>query len=238
MRESLKELESVDTGPQARGTFSEPSGEALAEPDITTADAETRAGRSGLRLLREIAETVLLTVVIFVVINFATGRFRIEGPSMNPNLSEGQYLIINKLVYKLHEPARGDIIVFHHPRNSGRDLIKRIIGLPGETVEIRQGQVYIDGTALMEPYVLHPGRYSVRYELGLDQFFVLGDNRPNSDDSHNWGVLEKGKIVGKAWISYWPPGHWGGVPHYGYPNDSAVRGQGADEGAVLWQVGE
>lgn len=234
----MKELESIDTGPQAQGPFSEPSGEALAGPEPTTTDAESRAGRSGLRLLREIAETVLLTVVIFALINFATGRFRIEGPSMNPNLSEGQYLIINKLVYKLHEPARGDIIVFHHPRNSGRDLIKRIIGLPGETVEIRQGQVYIDDAVLMEPYVLHPGRYSVRYELELDQFFVLGDNRPNSDDSHNWGVLEKDKIVGKAWISYWPPDNWGGVPHYSYPDKSAVRGQGADEATVLGQPRE
>jgi signal peptidase I len=229
----LKELESVDTVPKAQKPFSEPGVETLAQFEDTATDSETRPRRGGLRLLREIAETIVLTVVIFAVINFATGRFRIEGPSMQPNLSEGQYLIINKLVYRLGSPGRGDIVVFHHPRNPGRDLIKRIIGLPGETVEVREGQVYVDDAVLMEPYVLNRGRYSVRYDLGADEFFVLGDNRPNSDDSHNWGVLEESRIVGKAWISYWPPDNWGGVPHYGYPDSSMAQGQGVEEGTVL-----
>jgi signal peptidase I len=229
----LKELEPAETVREAQESFSEPSIETLTPLDSTATDSETRPARGRWRLLREIAETIVLTAVIFAVINFATGRFRIEGPSMQPNLSEGQYLIINKLVYRFGSPARGDIIVFHHPRNPGRDLIKRIIGLPGETVEIRQGDVYVDGTALMEPYVMNRGRYSVRYELGADEFFVLGDNRPNSDDSHNWGVLEESKIVGKAWISYWPPDNWGGVPHYGYPSSSIAQGQRVEERAVL-----
>jgi signal peptidase I len=207
--------------------------ETLAQLESTATESEAQPRRGGWRLLREIAETIVLTVVIFAVINFATGRFRIEGPSMQPNLSEGQYLIINKLVYRLGAPARGDIIVFHHPRNPGRDLIKRIIGLPGETVEVRQGQVYVDGDALREPYVLNRGTYSIHYELGADEFFVLGDNRPNSDDSHNWGVLEEAKIVGKAWLSYWPPDNWGGVPHYGYPDSSIAQGQMVGEGQVL-----
>jgi len=229
----LEELEPADTAPKAQEPFSEPSVETLAQLESTATDSQTRPARGGLRLLREITETIVLTVVIFVVINFVTGRFRIEGPSMQPNLNEGQYLIINKLVYRFGSPARGDIIVFHHPRNPSRDLIKRIIGLPGETVEVRQGQVYVDDTALMEPYVLNRGRYSVRYELGADEFFVLGDNRPNSDDSHNWGVLEEAKIVGKAWISYWPPDNWGGVPHYGYPDSSMAQGQRVEEKTVL-----
>jgi len=175
---------------------------------------EIGSEQSALSLLREVAETVLLTVVIFVVINTLTSRFRIEGPSMNPTLHEGQYLIINKIIYKLHAPERGDIVVFHHPQNSARDLIKRVVGLPGEEIQIREGRVYIDGILLEEPYLAYPGGRSARYTLGADQFYVLGDNRPNSDDSRSWGALEKSQIVGKVWVSYWPPSDWGGVAHH------------------------
>jgi signal peptidase I len=200
------------------------------QPDTAVAGTETQEDRSRWHTLREVVETILLTLVIFVVINTFTGRFRIEGPSMKPNLHEGQYLIINKLVYKLHPPQRGDIVVFHHPRNPGHDLVKRVIGLPGETVEVRQGQVYIDGTPLEEPYVVHQDRKSVHYELGPDDFFVLGDNRPNSDDSRTWGVLKRDQIVGKAWISYWPLSDLGGVPHHSFSKDIAAQGQGTGIG--------
>ncbi len=203
--------------------------ETSAHLDSAVTESGTQEDRRWWRLLREIGETVLLTVVIFAVINAVTGRFRIEGPSMEPNLHEGQYLIINKIVYQLHPPRRGDIIVFHHPQNSGRDLIKRVIGLPGETVDIRQGQVYINDALLEEPYVAHQGRYSGHYQLGSDEFFVLGDNRPNSDDSHNWGVLKRDQIVGKAWISYWPPSRWGGIPHSGYPETPSAEAQETGE---------
>lgn len=220
----MNELESTVATPQAQEPFPGPGEETLTQPDTVAVGRETRPSRDRLRLLREIVETVLLTLVIFGAINVLTGRFRIEGPSMEPNLHGGQYLIISKVIYRLHPPRRGDIIVFHHPRNPNRDLIKRVVGLPSETVEIRQGQVYIDDAHLKEPYVAYPGRYSVRYELGADDFFVLGDNRPNSDDSHSWGVLKRDQIVGKAWISYWPPGEWGGVPHYGFSEDTAAQG--------------
>ena len=175
---------------------------------------EDESERSALALLREVIETILLTLVIFVVINTLTSRFRIEGPSMNPTLHEGQYLIINKLIYKLHAPERGDIIVFHHPQNSERDLIKRVVGLPGEEIHVREGQVYIDGVLLEEPYLAYSGGRSARYTLGEDEFYVLGDNRPNSDDSRSWGALQKDQIVGKVWVSYWPPSDWGGVAHH------------------------
>lgn len=192
--------------------------------------AEGRAGRRTWYFLREIVETIVLTLLIFAAINFLTGRFRVEGPSMEPNLHEGQYLIINKVVYKLHPPRRGDIIVFEHPQNTGRDLIKRVIGLPGESVDIREGKVYIDDVRIEEPYIAYHSGYSSRYLLGPDEFFVLGDNRPNSDDSHNWGVLKRDLIVGKAWVSYWPPGEMGGVPHYDYPESVAAR---QEAGAVV-----
>jgi signal peptidase I len=227
----LEDSESTTAVTKSRKPFDELGEEMLAQRDGPIAEAEARPRKRGWRVLREVAETILLTVVIFAVINTLTGRFRVEGPSMNPNLAEGQYLIINRIVYKLHPPGRGDIIVFHHPRNGDRDLIKRVIGLPGETVEVRQGRVYIDGNLLEEPYVLYQGRYAAYHELGPDEFFILGDNRPNSDDSHNWGVLTGDKIVGKAWISYWPPSDWGGVPHHSYPDGPTPQGRGTEENA-------
>ena len=225
-------LESAAPAPDGRESYPKPDGETLARFDDSTAEPGAETKRRGRRLLREIVETVLLTVAIFIVINVVTGRFRIEGPSMRPNLHAGQYLIVSKIVYKLHPPERGDIIVFHHPQSVDRDLIKRIIGLPGETITIRQGQVFVNGAPLEEPYVSDRGRYSDQFELGQNEFYVLGDNRPNSDDSHNWGVLSEDRIVGKAWISYWPPDEWGGVRHYNYPDRSAVNGKTKDDGTI------
>ena len=103
-------------------------------------------------MLREIVETVLLTAAIFLLVNAATGRFRIEGQSMEPNLHDGEYVLIDKISYLLHAPERGDVVVFVPPNNE-RDYIKRVIGLPGDTVEIRGGQVYVNGVALDEPYL-------------------------------------------------------------------------------------
>lgn len=229
VKPSLEEIESTRTAPGPQELATETGDETVVRIDSGTAETEAGRRRGGLRLLREVVETIVLTVVIFVAINTVTGRFRIEGPSMKPNLHAGQYLIISKLEYKLHPPRRGDIVVFHHPRDASRDLIKRIIGLPGETVEIRQGEVYIDDVFLEEPFILHKSRDSGRYELGPGEFFVLGDNRPNSDDSHNWGVLHRDEIVGKAWVSYWPPSDWGGVPHFGFTDDLATEGPGTEE---------
>lgn len=218
-RSSLDKLERT----AATFTGEEPLPEAVEETPEQPDSVGGRAGQRKWHLVREFVETIVLTLVIFAIINVLTGRFRVEGPSMEPSLHQGQYLIINKIVYKLHPPQRGDIIVFHHPNSAGRDLIKRVIGLPGEMVEIREGKVYIDGVLIEEPYVAYHSGYSVRYLLGPDEFFVLGDNRPNSDDSHNWGVLKREFIVGKAWISYWPPEEWGGVPHHGYPESSTAH---------------
>jgi signal peptidase I len=171
-------------------------------------------------VLREVVETVLLTLLIFFAIRALIQNFRIEGVSMEPNLHDGQYLIINKFVYYLHPPERGDVVVFHYPRNPRRDFIKRIIGLPGEKVEIRGERILINGEELQEPYAVHTGNYSWGPQrLGEDEYFVLGDNRSSSSDSHNWGPLPKDAIVGKAWISYWPPKYWGLVPHYSYTTE-------------------
>ncbi|MFQ6059279.1 MAG: signal peptidase I [Anaerolineae bacterium] len=169
-------------------------------------------------LVHEAFETIILTLLIFLLIRVVVQNFRIEGSSMEPNLHAGQYLIINKFAYRwLHPPQRGDIIVFEYPRAPNRDFIKRVIGLPGEKVEIRQGRVYINDQPLEEPYLSRLGTYSWGPQVvGEDEYFVLGDNRNNSSDSHTWGMLPKGNIVGKAWISYWPPQYWGLVPNSNY----------------------
>jgi signal peptidase I len=166
---------------------------------------------------REIVETALLIIVILVVTRVLIQNFRIEGISMEPNFHDGQYLIINKFAYYLHPPERGDVVVFHFPNNPSRDFIKRIVGLPGEKVKVRDEHLFINGKEIEEPYALHTGNYTWGPQtLAEDQYFVLGDNRNNSSDSNNWGPLSGDAILGKAWISYWPPKHLGLVPHYSY----------------------
>jgi signal peptidase I len=172
---------------------------------------------SSMRAVREIVETALLTLFIFWIVNTATGRFRIEGFSMLPTLTEGEYVIINKLSYYLDDPERGDIIVLRFPNDRSRDFIKRVIGLPGDHVEVSGGQVTVNGVALSEPYVNAAPAYSGSWQVPEDEYFVLGDNRNNSSDSHNWAFLPRDDIIGKAWIIYWSPEDWGLVPHY--PHD-------------------
>jgi signal peptidase I len=169
----------------------------------------------GSLLFREIVETLLLTVVIFVLVNTLTGRFRIDGSSMEPNLHDGEYVIVNRIVYRLHPPQRGDIIVFR--RDANREFIKRVIALPGETVEVKGGRVFINGAPLDEPYIASPSAYTMEpRKVGAGEYFVLGDNRNNSSDSHNWGTIDSNTIDGKAWVTYWPPKDWGIVPHFTY----------------------
>lgn len=166
-------------------------------------------------LLREIIETALLTAIIFLIVNAAIGRFRIESVSMLPNLHEGEYVIVDKVSYLLHPPERGDIIVFTRPNQP--DLIKRVIGLPGDLIEIRGGRVHINGVALDEPYLAEPINQSMAaQQVAPDHYFVMGDNRNNSSDSRLFGAIVPSQIVGRAWIIYWPPPNWQIVPRYTY----------------------
>jgi signal peptidase I len=168
--------------------------------------------------LREMVETILLTLLIYVLIRtFLIENYRVVGHSMVPTLEDRQFLVVSKLDYRLHAPHRGDIVVFFDPRDADRKLIKRIVGLPGETIEIRNGRILIEGQTLDEPYIQNWANYSEPpREIPEDQYYVLGDNRSNSSDSHNWGTLPEDKIVGRAWFSYWPPELWGGVGHAKY----------------------
>lgn len=169
-------------------------------------------------VLRDIVETLVFTLLIYVLVRtFLFENYRVVGRSMEPSLENDQYLVVDKLGYRLHEPQRGDIIVFLDPRGDGRKLIKRVIGLPNELVEIQNGQVLVDGQSLDESYITTQSRYTQETVMLRDEeYFVLGDNRNNSSDSHNWGALPGENIVGKAWLTYWPPASWGAIPHEAY----------------------
>lgn len=163
-------------------------------------------------VFREIIETLLLTFFIFWLVNGLVGRYRIDGSSMNPTLEDKQYLIINNISYFLEEPKLGDIIVFHHPNND-LNLIKRVIGVGGDHVDIQNQQVILNGKVLDEPYIQDEPRYSGSWDVPDGQYFVLGDNRNNSSDSHSWSYLPAENIVGRALIIYWPPSDWEFIPH-------------------------
>ena len=173
-------------------------------------------------VIREVGETIILTLVIFFLIQLVIRNFRVVGTSMINNLHDGQYLIIDKLTYSplvteilgMGGPQRGDVIVFKPPRNPEDDYVKRIIGLAGEKVQVINGQVFINDEPLPEPFQPTPGSYTMPAPITVPegQVFVLGDNRNNSNDSHNWGPLPIENIVGRAWLSYWPPDQWGVIP--------------------------
>ncbi len=166
-----------------------------------------------LRALGEILQTVLIAGLLFLAVNLLTARIRVEGISMEPTLHEGEFVVVNRLAYRWQEPKRGDIIVFHFPLNKQRRFIKRVIGLPGDTVIVQDGQISVNGDPLNEPYITDAPRYSGEWHIGSDELFVLGDNRNNSSDSQNWGTLPFGEIIGKAVVVYWPLDDAGIITH-------------------------
>ena len=181
----------------------------------TPSDAEHESHQPTRVVVREIIETLLLTLFIFWLVNAATGRYRVQGHSMLPTLQEGEYLIINKLSYFLDEPRRGDIIVLHFPRDRSREYIKRVVGVPGDRIEIGGGQVKVNGQPLQEPDLNGEASYrSASWTVPQGHYFVMGDNRNNSSDSRSWSFLPAEDIVGKAWLIYWGIEDWGLVPHY------------------------
>jgi signal peptidase I len=163
-------------------------------------------------VVREIIETLLLTFFIFWLVHSLIGRYRIDGSSMNPTLLDGEYLIINNMTYVLDDPEQGDIVVFRHPRNE-LNLIKRVVGVPGDYIEINSGTVWVNGEEQKEPFIADSPNYSGSWNVPDGQYFVLGDNRNNSSDSHSWGFLPEENLLGKAMLVYWPPSDWGQVSH-------------------------
>lgn len=160
-------------------------------------------------LAREIVETIALTVIIFLVIHFAIQSYRVQGVSMQPGLVSDEYVLVNKVAYLFHAPERGDVIVFHYPLDTSEDFIKRVIGLPGDTITVTGTTVNVDGTTLSEPYISQRANPTgQKWVVPPDSYFVMGDNRPVSDDSRIWGYVPNYDIVGKAVMVYWPFNKW------------------------------
>jgi signal peptidase I len=173
---------------------------------------------NSLQTLREIGETIALIAVIYTLVNLASARFIVDGPSMQPNFKTGQFVLVSRVNYLLGEPQRGDVVVFKFPGNPQEDYIKRVIGTPGDTVEIRSALVYVNGVQLDEPYINEPCLPSHCvdnvWKLGADEYFVMGDNRNHSSDSRAFGVVKRNLIIGEALLRYWPPQYWGIVRSY------------------------
>lgn len=217
---------------------------------------QTRAAERPLRVrgvVRELLETALFILLVFFIVRGIVQNFKIEGSSMEPTLHTGQYILVNKLVYfhfdlnaplrlmpgqeelprriiyPFHQPRRGDIVVFEYPRDVSKDYIKRVIGLPGDQVEVRDGQVYVNGQQLDQPYLEGAATYCVAgfacqggpITVPDGEIFVMGDNRANSSDSREWGPLPLDRVVGQAWMIYYPVSDWGLVPHHEYPEQVA-----------------
>jgi len=167
-------------------------------------------------LIRETLQVILLALVIFFAIHFMIQNFRIDGTSMEPNIHNGEYVIVNKTAYWFgHNPQRGDVIIFNAPDQPQNDRVKRVIGLPGETVEVTgDGSVYINGQQLEEPYLpTHHSGTSGTWTVPEDQYFVMGDNRSASLDSRAKGPVPRNRIIGKAWLIIWPLHDWGWAPN-------------------------
>jgi signal peptidase I len=175
-------------------------------------------------------ETIVIALSIFLVVYlFFLQPHQVNGLSMVPNFQNGEYVLTDKVTYKMRDPQRGEVIVFHAPATAhcpvgtGCDFIKRVIALPGETVEVTKGGIYIDSELLNEPYIpeefeTQPGEFTRNRTITLEpnEYFAVGDNRPYSSDSRAWGPITKDMIVGRAFFVYWPPNAAGGIPKVNY----------------------
>lgn len=185
-----------------------------------------------MKILRKIGsffldlfETIVIALSIFALIYlFLFQPHQVRGSSMYPNFHDGEYLLTDKISYQFSLPDRGDVVIFKAPGNEEYDYIKRIIGLPGERVEIENGQILVNGTPLKESYLpeslpTNSGSFLKEGRIILvkgDEYLVMGDNRPHSSDSRTWGPVPKGNIIGKAWIKYWPLEEAGQIPRPEY----------------------
>jgi len=187
-----------------------------ANPAETVENTEPASPGWG-RFFLDVLETLLLSAALFLAINALSARVRVDGFSMKPTLQDGEFVLINRLAYRMGLPQRGDIIVFHFPLDPGsQDLIKRVIGLPGDLITVRGGVVSVNGQPLREPYIAAAPLYSGEWVVTQDELFVLGDNRNDSSDSHSWGMLPYKDIVGKAVFIYWPFPEWKMIDHYDF----------------------
>ena len=168
-----------------------------------------------MKFFRDIIVPILVGLAVFALFQVTVGTFKVYGTSMLPGIEQADYIVVSKATYFFNEPQRGNIIVFHSPQDANTDLIKRIIAVPGDTVEIKNNTVFVNDIPLSEPYIMEAPKYIYpRQQIDANQYFVLGDNRNNSSDSHRGWTLPRENIIGKAWINYWPPYRWGLIEHY------------------------
>jgi signal peptidase I len=214
-------------------------------------EPEQPSGVTVRNVVKELLETAIYILLVFVIVRSMVQNFKIEGSSMEPTLHSGQYILVNKLayfhfdrnaplqllpgnddlpehmVYPLGLPERGDILVFEYPNDIRKDYIKRVIGLPGETIEVRDGHVYVGGKLLDEPYLqgnlthCNTGSACQRGPVTVPDgtVFVMGDNRANSSDSREWNALSLKHVIGQAWLLYYPMDDLGFIQHPSYTID-------------------
>lgn len=172
--------------------------------DQSAAGRQTKPKSGWKSIVLETLQTVVLALVLYFLIDTVVARVRVDNISMEPTLQPGEFLLVDRVSFRLKELNIGDIIVFHYPQNPREDYIKRIIGLAGDHVKIAQGMVYVNGNALQEPYLVVSTAYEGEWDVPQDALFVLGDNRNQSFDSHSWGFVPKENIIGRAFVIYWP----------------------------------
>jgi len=194
----------------------EEGGDDATPPAGMTIKEEPKVARRRRALFDWMIVIGVALLVAFIVRTFVLAHFVVDGTSMATTLADDDRVFVNKLSYRLHDPNRGDVVVLHQISGaSERDLIKRVIALPGETIEIRSCQVLIDGRLLEEPYldpqVVQPGncgRELTPTTIPDDHVFVMGDNRPGSQDSRDLGPIAEDELVGRAFVVFWPTSHW------------------------------
>jgi signal peptidase I len=170
------------------------------------------------RAIIDIVGTILFTVVIYFAVHAAIEPRIVLGQSMEPTLHTGEYVMLDKVTYLFRSPERGDIVVFRYPYAPKDDYIKRVIGLPGDHVQVYGGNVFVNGHKLSEKYIADPPDYTDDKIVPKGYLYVLGDNRDNSSDSHEWGLLPRGNIIGRAMFSYWPLSELSFLHLPSYPN--------------------
>lgn len=211
---TARDVRSVDVADDAAtGPVTDAGPDAEVSVDEEPVDRRAKRRRA---LLDWVVVIGIALLVAFLVRTFVLAHFVVDGTSMSTTLHDGDRVFVNKLSYRLHDPNRGDVVVLHELNGtSERDLIKRVIGLPGETVEVRNCEVFIDGRRLEEPYldpeVVTPGNCGGDTEATVvpdDHVFVMGDNRAGSLDSRNLGPIDDDDLVGRAFVVFWPRSHW------------------------------
>jgi signal peptidase I len=181
-------------------------------------------------------ETIVVSLAIFAVVYiFLFQPHQVDGKSMEPNFHNAEYILTDKVSYRMHPPKRGDVVVFHSPQDERVDFIKRIIGVPGDIVMVKGGHIYLNDQKLEEEYVNDPGQVlagkfmheGVSVDVPPGQYLVMGDNRLHSSDSREWGFVSTAGIVGRAFFRYWPISDFGLVP-----TAEAELTMGAVQGAI------